>query len=156
MVRFEADKVVTEGGEFAAGLILFMPGMTGNAWFDAATALSRSPGGLPQADAQCRVPGLHQVCVVGDPGSFPGPDWMPRQARMADLQAAAAAQNLLAGLGGGARDATFKVALVCIVDGGDQGSLVLRTPTRHVRLPRTRALHWRKRGFEQRYLRQYR
>lgn len=29
--RFEADKVVTEGGEFAADLILFMPGMTGNA-----------------------------------------------------------------------------------------------------------------------------
>ena len=43
--RFEADKVVTEGGEFAADLILFMPGMTGNAWFDAtdAAALARRP-----------------------------------------------------------------------------------------------------------------
>jgi hypothetical protein len=51
--RFEADKVVTEGGEFAADLILFMPGMTGNAWFDA-TDLPRSPGGLLQADAQRR------------------------------------------------------------------------------------------------------
>lgn len=29
--RFEVDKVVTEGGEFHADLILFMPGMTGNA-----------------------------------------------------------------------------------------------------------------------------
>ena len=94
--------------------------------------------------------------MVGDAGSFPGPDWMPKQAHMADLQAAAAAQNLLAGWSGGAQDATFKAELVCIVDGGDQGSLVLRTPTRNVLLPRTRALHWLKRGFEKRYLRQYR
>lgn len=155
MVRFDADKVVTEGGEFAADLILFMPGMTGNAWCDS-TALPRSPGGLIAADAQCRVNDMEQVFVVGDSGSFPGPDWMPKQAHMADLQAAAAAQNLLAGLSGGAQDATFKVELMCIVDGGDQGSLVWRTPTRNVLLPRTRALHWLKRGFEQRYLRQYR
>ena len=155
MVRFEADKVVTEGAEFAADLILFMPGMTGNAWFDH-TTLPRSPGGLLQADAQCRVNGMEQVFVVGDSGSFPGPDWMPKQAHMADLQAAAAAQNLLAGLRGGAQNATFKTELVCIVDGGDQATLVWRTPTRSVLLPRTRALHWLKRGFEQRYLRQYR
>ena len=155
MVRFEADKVVTEGGEFAADLILFMPGMTGNAWFDA-TALPRSPGGLIAADAQCRVNGMEQVFVVGDSGSFPGPDWMPKQAHMADLQAAAAAQNLLASLAGGVQSATFKVELMCIIDGGDQGSLVLRTPTRNVLLPRTRALHWLKRGFEKRYLAQYR
>jgi len=25
--------------------------------------------------------------VAGDSGSFPGPDWMPKQAHMADLQA---------------------------------------------------------------------
>ena len=155
MVRFEADKVVTEGAEFAADLILFMPGMTGNAWFDH-TTLPRSPGGLLQADAQCRVNGMEQVFVVGDSGSFPGPDWMPKQAHMADLQAAAAAQNLLASLAGGVPSATFKVELMCIIDGGNQGSLVLRTPTRNVLLPRTRALHWLKRGFEKRYLSQYR
>ena len=51
-----ASKVTTEGGEFAADLILFMPGMTGNQWFDN-TELPRSPGGLLQGDAQCRVPG---------------------------------------------------------------------------------------------------
>jgi sulfide:quinone oxidoreductase len=39
--RFEADKVVTEGGEFAADLILFMPGMTGNAWFDETSCRAR-------------------------------------------------------------------------------------------------------------------
>lgn len=155
MVRFEADKVVTEGAEFAADLILFMPGMTGNAWFDH-TTLPRSPGGLIAADAQCRVNGMEQVFVVGDSGSFPGPDWMPKQAHMADLQAAAAAQNLLASLAGGVPSATFKVELMCIIDGGNQGSLVLRTPTRNVLLPRMRALHWLKRGFEKRYLAQYR
>jgi sulfide:quinone oxidoreductase len=155
MVRFEADKVVTEGGEFAAHLILFMPGMTGNLWFDQ-TELARSPGGLLKADAQCRVEGAQHVYVVGDSGSFPGPDWMPKQAHMADLQAAAAAENLLAGLRGQQPTATFKVELACIIDALDQGTLVWRTPTRNVILPSTRLLHWAKRGFERAYLRKYR
>ena len=34
MKGFEADKVITDGGEFHADLIVFMPGMTGNLWFD--------------------------------------------------------------------------------------------------------------------------
>jgi sulfide:quinone oxidoreductase len=153
--RFEAGKVVTEGGEFAADLILFMPGMTGNAWFDA-TELPRSPGGLLQADAHCRVPGAERTYVVGDSGSFPGPDWMPKQAHMADLQAAAAAENLLGDLQGHAADATFKVELICIVDAIDHGTLIWRTPDRNWLLPSTRLLHWAKRGFEWNYLRQYR
>ena len=153
--RFEADKVVTEGGEFAADLILFMPGMTGNAWFDA-TELPRSPGGLLQADAQCRIPGAERTYVVGDSGSFPGPDWMPKQAHMADLQAAAAAENLLGDLQGRAANATFKVELICIVDAIDHGTLIWRTPERNWLLPSTRLLHWAKRGFEWNYLRQYR
>ena len=155
MLRFEADKVVTEGGEFAADLILFMPGMTGNLWFDN-TALPRSPGGLLQADAQCRVPGHERVYVVGDSGSYPGPDWMPKQAHMADLQARAAAQNLLAGLAGGAQEATFKVELMCIIDALDTGTLVWRTPTRNLLLPPLRIFHWLKGRFEKRYLDQYR
>ncbi len=155
MKRFEADKVVTEGGEFAADLILFMPGMTGNAWFDA-TDLPRSPGGLLQADAQCRVPGRERVYVVGDSGSFPGPDWMPKQAHMADLQAAAAATNLLDEASGRPVQATFKVELICIVDSLSQGTLILRTPDRNWLLPPTRLLHWAKRGFEWNYLRAYR
>jgi sulfide:quinone oxidoreductase len=153
--RFEADKVVTEGGEFAADLILFMPGMTGNSWFDQ-TTLPRSPGGLLQADAQCRVPGMERVYVVGDSGSFPGPDWMPKQAHMADLQAAAAATNLLGDLQGRSVNAGFKVELICIVDALDKGSLVLRTPTRNLLLPSMRLLHWAKRLFEWQYLRAYR
>lgn len=155
LVRFEADKVVTEGGEFAADLILFMPGMTGNAWFDQ-TTLPRSPGGLLKADGHCRVEGTEHVYVVGDSGSFPGPDWMPKQAHMADLQAAAAAQNLLAGLRGQAGTATFKVELLCIIDGLTQGTLVWRTPERNIILPPMRLLHWAKRWFEGLYLRKYR
>ena len=155
MVRLEADKVVTEGGEFAADLILFMPGMTGNAWFDE-TALPRSPGGLLQADAQCRVPGFEHVYVVGDSGSFPGPDWMPTQAHMADLQAAAAAQNLIDGLAGRPQTTGFKVELACIIDALGTGTLVWRTEKRNLLLPPLRLMHWAKRGFERRYLARYR
>ncbi|AVO40970.1 NAD(P)/FAD-dependent oxidoreductase [Simplicispira suum] len=155
MVRFEADKVVTEGGEFAADLILFMPGMTGNAWFDQ-TTLPRSPGGLLQADAQCRVPGFEHVYVVGDSGSFPGPDWMPKQAHMADLQAAAAAQNLIDGLAGRPQTAGFKAELACIIDALGTGTLVWRTEQRNLLLPPLRLMHWAKRGFEGRYLGRYR
>lgn len=155
MVRFEPDKVVTEGGEFAANLILFMPGMTGNLWFDQ-TELARSSGGLLKADAQCRVEGAEQVYVVGDSGSFPGPDWMPKQAHMADLQAVAAAQNLLSGLRGQTPNATFKVELVCIIDALDHGTLVWRTPTRNFILPSMRLFHWLKRMFEGVYLKRYR
>jgi len=155
LVRFDADQVITEGGAFAADLILFMPGMTGNAWFDA-TALPRSPGGLIQADAHCRVPGFERTVVVGDSGSFPGPDWMPKQAHMADLQAAAAAANLLGDLHGRRVDQTFKVELICIVDAIDRGSFVYRTPERNWLLPSSRVFHWAKRAFEWRYLSQYR
>lgn len=153
--RFDEDRVVTEGGEFPAELIVFMPGMTGNAWFDA-TALPRSPGGLVQADANCRVPGFERVYVCGDSGSFPGPDWMPKQAHMADLQAAAAAANLMGDLRGVSSNETFKVELMCIVDSIDKGTLVWRTPEKNVLLPSSRLFHWAKRGFERQYLRKYR
>ena len=153
--RFEVDKVVTEGGEFASDLTLFMPGMTGNAWFDA-TELPRSPGGLLQADAHCRLAGQQRVYVVGDSGSFPGPDWMPKQAHMADLQAVAAAANLLGDLQGRVVNECFKVELICIVDAIDHGTLIWRTPKHNWLLPSMRLLHWAKRGFEWHYLRQYR
>lgn len=153
--RFEADKIVTDGGEFKADLILFMPGMTGNLWFDQ-TDLARSPGGLLKADAQCRVEGAQHVYVVGDSGSFRGPDWMPKQAHMADLQAVAAAKNLLAGLSGQTPGATFKAELICIIDAIDHGTLVFRSPKRQIVSPSTRLLHWAKRGFEGAYLKKYR
>jgi len=155
MKGFEKDKVLTEGGEIAADLILFMPGMTGNAWFDN-SELPRSPGGLLKADEYCRVEGMDNVYVAGDSGSFPGPDWMPKQAHMADLQAKAAAINLLAELKGGIATETFRIELLCIVDSNDKGMLVARTPKRSVVLPACRFWHWAKRFFEWWYLRQYR
>ena len=155
MLRFEPGKVVTEGGEIAADLILFMPGMTGNAWFDA-TTLPRSPGGLLRADAQCRIEGWRHCYVVGDSGSFPGPEWAPKQAHMAELHAKAAAANLLDALAGRPEQAGFVPQLACIIDSGSHGTLVLRSPQRTLVLPPLRLMHWAKRRFEARYLGQYR
>lgn len=149
------NKVMTEAVEFDADLIMFMPGMTGNQWFDN-TDLPRSEGGLIKADRHCKVEGFEHVYVAGDSGSFPGPDWMPKQAHMADLQAEAAAKNCMAGLKGESEEATFKVELMCIVDSNNKGMLVSRTEQKNVMLPNCRIFHWVKRGFEWWYLRQYR
>lgn len=152
---FSETKVMTEAEEFDADLILFMPGLTGNAWFDD-TDLPRSPGGLLQADARCRVPGFERVYVAGDSGSFPGPDWMPKQGHMADLQARAAARNLLAEFAGQEPRAGFRVELLCIVDTNDSGMLVARNEKFNLVLPSMRLFHWLKRFFEWLYLRRYR
>ncbi|MGB5259385.1 MAG: FAD-dependent oxidoreductase [Gammaproteobacteria bacterium] len=152
---FEAGKILTEGGAVEADLIVFIPGMSGSPWLDN-TELPKSPGGLLQADAQCRVPGWERVYVAGDAGSFPGPDWAPKQAHMADLQAVAAGRNLLRELDGQQPTEGFKVELACIIDSLDSGTLVTRTEARTLLLPSTRLLHWSKRLFEWWYLRQYR
>ena len=155
MKAFEADKVVTEGGEFAANLILFMPGMTGNAWFDN-TELERSEGGLLKADKFCQVGGANQVFVAGDSGSFPGPEWMPKQAHMADLQAEAAAKNALDALSGKPASHTFKIELMCIVDSNNKGMFISRSLKGGLMLPNCRLMHTAKKFFGWWYLRQYR
>jgi len=155
LVGFSADQVETEGGAFAADLILFMPGMTGNEWFDE-SGLARSEGGLLKADPYCRVEGSERVYVAGDSGSFPGPDWLPKQAHMAELQGRAAAVNLLRELRGEPPAERFKAELMCIVDSLDRGMLVTRTERRSLLLPPLRPAHWAKRAFEQWYLRQLR
>ena len=155
MKGFESNKVMTEGGEFDADLIMFMPGMTGNQWFDN-TELARSEGGLLKANKLCQSEGADKVYVAGDSGSFPGPGWLPKQAHMADLQAAAAAQNLLAELNGQQPTETFKVELMCIVDKRNSGTLITRSETGGVMLPLGIIGHWTKRFFEWMYLRQYR
>lgn len=152
---FEADRVITEGGEIAADLILFMPGMTGPAWLSESD-LPRSEGGLIQADEHCRVGGFETVYVAGDSGSFPGPDWMPKQAHMADLQAEAAVRNLVDELAGRPVSATFRTELICIIDSLDAGTLVYRDSKRVLVLPGGRLFHWMKRFFEWYYVRQYR
>ncbi|HHO68440.1 MAG TPA: NAD(P)/FAD-dependent oxidoreductase [Gammaproteobacteria bacterium] len=151
---FAGNRVETEGGDIEADLILFMPGMTGPAWAGD-SGLPLSEGGLFRADAQCRVVDSERVYVAGDSGSFPGPDWMPKQAHMADLQAVAAADNLLAELDGRPASAGFRPELICIVDTLDSGILVFRNPSRTLVL-RSRLLHWAKRLFEWMYLYRYR
>lgn len=155
MKAFEANKVITEGGEFAADMILFMPGMTGNQWFDN-TALARSEGGMLKANRLCQAEGAERVYVAGDSGSFPGPDWLPKQAHMADLQAGAAATNLLDELAGREPRAGFKTELICIVDSRNSGILVTRSEKGGMMLPGGIFMHWLKRLFEWWYLRAYR
>ena len=155
MKKFESDKIVTEAEEFAADLIVFMPGMTGNKWFDN-SELPRSEGGLIKANKHCKVEGMDAVYVAGDSGSFPGPDWMPKQAHMADLQAETAAKNIFAELNGQTADDTFKIELMCIVDSNSKGMMVSRTEQKNTMLPQTILLHWAKRFFEWMYLRKYR
>ena len=152
---FENNKVITEGGEFDTDLIIFMPGMTGNQWFDN-SELPRSEGGMVKANRHCKVESMNAIYVAGDSGSFPGPEWMPKQAHMADLQAEAAAKNLLAELNGQTADAVFKVKLICIVDSNDKGIMISRTENKNIMLPGTILFHWLKRLFEWWYLRQYR
>lgn len=152
MVRFEADKVVTEADEFAADLILFMPGMTGPAWLENAP-FPKSPGGMIQAEATTKVVGFSNVYVVGDSGSYPAPDWAPKQAHMADLMAVAAAHNLLAELAGQPANETFKWELICVMDMLDRAVLVFRNEQRQFITPPCRLLHYAKRFFEWWYLR---
>jgi sulfide:quinone oxidoreductase len=152
---FEADKIRTEGGDVPADLILFMPGMTGPAWA-ADAGLPLSDGGFFKADAHCQVSGSDKVYVAGDSGSYPGPDWLPKQAHIADLQAKTTAENLLLALAGKPPVARFKVELICIVDTLERGILVYRDEKRALMLPPCRLFHWAKRFFEWQYLRPYR
>jgi sulfide:quinone oxidoreductase len=136
-------------------MILFMPGMSGPAWA-AEAGLPLSDGGFFQADAYCQVAGADKVYVAGDSGSYHGPDWLPKQAHIADLQAKAAAENLLRALDGKPPVAHFKPELICIVDTLDRGILVYRDEKRALILPPCRLFHWAKRFFEWNYLRPFR
>lgn len=151
---FSNNKVMTEGGDFAADLILFMPGMTGPTWLNNST-LPISDGGMVVADEHCKVAGFEKVYVVGDTGSYPGPAWMPKQAHMADLQAEAATVNILSEINNKTVYKKFVVELICIIDAIDHGTLVFRNHKRTLVLPSSRLFHWAKRFFEKRYLKQY-
>lgn len=160
MKAFEGDeasgfKVATEGGEFSTDLIIFMPGMTGPS-FAADTEMPLSSGGLIQSNMQCEIEGFEHCYVAGDAGSFPGPDWKPKQAHMADLQAVAAAKNMLDGLNGKSATHTFKYELICIIDTNNKGTLAFRNEKRTFVIPPFRLLHTCKKCFEWLYLRGYR
>ena len=149
---FENNIVKTESGEIAADLILFMPGMTGPAWVQG-SPLPLSEGGFIKAGRMAQVAGMERVYVAGDAGSYPGPDWMPKQAHMADLQAKAAVNNIKLNLAGKDASEQFKVELICIVDTLDKGILVYRDESRGIVLPVMTPMHWAKSIFEKIYLR---
>ncbi len=148
---FTANKVMTEGGDITSDLTVFTPGMAGPAWA-AGSGLPLSVGGFIRADEHCRVLGFEgSVYVAGDVGSFPGPDWMPKQGHAADLQARALARNLVGDLRGERTEHTFRRELICVVDTLDSGILVFRDP-QHSAVFKSFALHWSKRLFEQAYI----
>ncbi|OIQ90521.1 NADH dehydrogenase-like protein [mine drainage metagenome] len=155
LTGFSAKAVSTEAAELPADLILFMPGLTGPAWAKD-SGLEQSEGGFFLADEFCAVRGSERVFVAGDAGSYPGPDWLPKQAHMADLQARAVAENLLLALDGRAPVARPRPELICIVDTVNAGMLVYRGPKRSWLLPSSRLFHWAKRHFERRYLSAFR
>lgn len=152
---FSASAVLTEAAEIPTDLILFMPGLTGPAWAES-SGIALSEGGFFPADEFCAVKNTERVFVAGDAGSYPGPDWLPKQAHMADLQARAAAENLLLALEGKAPAARPRTELICIVDSVNAGILVYRDPKRNWVLPSSRLFHWAKRYFERHYLREFR
>lgn len=156
LTKFTKNSVVTEGGEFSADLILFMPGMTGQQWFDN-TELPRSPGGMIQGDKYCRVEGWDKVYVAGDSSSLPGPEgWKPRQAHMADLQSTAASANMLLELNGEPPSHTFRNEMICIIDSNSSGMFVARNEKRRLVFRYSILFHWMKRGYEWWYLRKFR
>ena len=71
---------------------------------------------------------------------------------MADLQAQAAAKNIVLNLQGKPAKEKFKVELLCIIDTLDKGMLVYRGEKRGMALPSMRPLHWAKAYFEKHYL----
>ncbi len=155
ILGFTERVVKTESAELPADLILFMPGLTGPAWA-AQSGIELSAGGFFPADDYCAVRGCDKVWVAGDAGSYPGPDWLPKQAHMADLQARAAAENLLLALAGQPPVAKPRPELICIVDSVNSGMLVYRDAKRSLMLPASRLFHWAKRYFETHYLRAFR
>ncbi|MBC8212581.1 MAG: FAD-dependent oxidoreductase [Gammaproteobacteria bacterium] len=148
-----ADSVETETESFKSDLTLFIPGMTGPAWA-VDSGLRLSEGGFFKANEFCQVEGQQDIFVAGDAGSFPGPEWRPKQAHMADLQAEAAAKNVLEVLALKKARHTFKTELICIIDSLNNGSLVYRGAKRGfmMKMP---PLHWVKLWFERLYLRPY-
>lgn len=155
MKGFTANKILTEGGEIESDLTLFMPGMTGPAWAEK-SGLPLSAGGFIQANEYCKVAGFDHIYVAGDSGSYPGPDWLPKQAHIADLQAVAAVKNILLETQNKTPKHKFKCELVCIVDTLNKGMLVYRDEKRMRLLPPSHMLHWAKVAFEYWYMRGYR
>lgn len=148
--KIENGTLILEEGQIEADSIVFIPGMTGPDWA-AESGLTLSEGGFFKGQPNCLVEGSENVFVAGDAGSFPGPEWKPKQAHMADLQAEAAAKNCIAIFNGQEPGHTFKTELICIIDSLTNGSLVYRAQSRSMMF-KFPLLHWLKDRFEGFYL----
>lgn len=155
LTSFASDQVVTVADEIPADLILFIPGMTGQAWFKE-SGFECSPGGFLKANAFCQAQGAKNVYVAGDAGRFPGPEWRAKQAHMAELQACSAAKNIYQALHNRPVHTTFRTELICIVDTLNTGILVSRFPRINLVLPPIRAMHWVKQLLEWKSIAPYR
>lgn len=154
ILEITANEVITTGAHFKSDLNLFMPGMTGPAWIEN-SSLTQSAGGFIQANTHTLAINTDNVYVAGDAGSFPGPAWQPKQAHMADLQAACAVKNIQAQLKNLPAQHTFKTELACIIDSLDTGVLVYRNE-KSSWMFKSKLLHYAKRLFEWYYLRSIR
>ena len=152
--RFTADGVVTDRGDLAADLTIFMPGLTGPSWL-ARSALPVTASGHLAVDARARVEGLERVYAVGDSAAFPGPLWQAKQAHTAELQAEAAAANLVAELRGRTPERAVRHEVINVFDSLDRAAFVYRDGRGQIMLPPNPVAHYLKLGLEAQALRKY-
>ncbi len=151
---FEEGRVLTDGGDVAADLVVYVPGLAGPSWARS-SGLPLSPGGFIRADRACRVLGHPGVYVVGDAGAYEGvEDWMPKQGHAAELQGVTAAANIASEASGRTRRRAFRQELVCVLDGLDSAVMVYRSRHASLAIP---GRCWRrvKRALEARERRRY-
>ncbi|CAK0764904.1 NAD(P)/FAD-dependent oxidoreductase [Gammaproteobacteria bacterium] len=150
---FDVDRVITEDGDIKSDLIVFIPQLIGSAWATQSD-LPLSEDGFVLADAHCRVLGFEEnVYGAGDACLFSGPDWVSKQAHMADLHGKTLARNLVGDIHGKQMKHKFRQEFICIVDTLDGGILAFRNVARSF-VFQTQALHWVKRLFIWTYLTQ--
>ena len=154
IVEFGKDHIRTETENINSDLTLFIPGMTGPDWLKNSN-LPLSSGGFVVANEKTEVRGFSNIFVAGDSGSFPGPDWFPKQAHMADMQAQVAAKNIYAKLNNKPAIHKFRIELICIIDTLNSGVMVFRN-LKFAFMLKSPIFHWLKIIFEKLYLRKFR
>ncbi|PIE42434.1 MAG: pyridine nucleotide-disulfide oxidoreductase [Gammaproteobacteria bacterium] len=152
---FEDNKVLLDDSVINADLTLFQPGMTGAGWLDN-TGLPRSPAGLVQADEHTQVAGWSKTYVVGDAGSYPGPDWQPKLGVNAVIQAKVAAVNVINDIKKPKRaKQSITVKMIYIIDMLNRGMLVKRSEKGIKILPALRIFHRLKILVEKKHLKKF-
>lgn len=150
---FAANLIEFSDSKIDADLIIMQTGLTGAKWLDNSD-LPRSPGNLIQADEHAQVVGFEACYVAGDAGSYPGGDWQLKLGYAGELQAKAAAENLVCELNGNPQDKKpYKKELLYAVDSLSHGTFIKRSESQIKALPPLRLFHYLKRILEWLYLR---